>query len=283
LDRRRALAVLIAAAALVAAAAPHLPLKAARWLAPGSDPVATLGREPRECLAADGVSVAIGRAAFRSPLVLGGQAARAGLSCNSCHVNGHDNPHFVFPGVSGAPGTADVTHSLMSKLRGDDAFNPKPIPTLYGSRRTELEAFVRGLVVEEFDGPEPPRAVLAGLVDYVRALGAACGGEAEVTLARRLRDVDAAVEAARAAPDAATARAMLLAARSALGLVAERFPPRRFPRQTAALRSADGELAAILALPAERRQAALAGWRMPVVADAPGSLFDHAELRRYSR
>ena len=38
-----------------------------------------------------------------------------------------------------------------------------------------LKPFIRGLVVEEFDGPEPTPAVMAGLVAYVRALDpAAC-------------------------------------------------------------------------------------------------------------
>ncbi|MGF7473737.1 hypothetical protein WFJ45_23635, partial [Salmonella enterica subsp. enterica serovar Minnesota] len=73
-------------------------------------------------------SARIGRAAFNSPLLLGGQAARAGLSCASCHRNGRGNPDFHFPGISGAPGTADVTASLLSSHRGDGQFNPKPIP-----------------------------------------------------------------------------------------------------------------------------------------------------------
>ena len=85
MDHRRARPALLIAAALAvtAAAAPALPIRAARWLAAGSDVVEALGREPAECLTptadpARRASIAIGRAAFRAPLLLGGQAARAG-------------------------------------------------------------------------------------------------------------------------------------------------------------------------------------------------------------
>jgi hypothetical protein len=297
-DRRRARrAFLIAAAAALAAAAaaPALPLKAARWLAAGSDPVDTLGREPAECLTrADDPSVTIGRAAFRAPLLLGGQAARAGLSCNSCHVNGHDNAAFVFPGLSGAPGTADVTHSLMSKTRGDGVFNPKPIPSLYAPARLAerapqsraLEAFIRGLVVDEFDGAEPPPAVLAGLADYVRALSPASAPDrVAVTLARHIGDVDAAAAAATimlANGDGDGFRLMLGAARSALGLIAERYPVAEFAREQAILRALDRELAAVgVAGSAER----LTVWRgglaerlAPLAASEARSLFAHDRL-----
>src|SRR5687768_90851 len=69
------------------------------------------------------------------------------------------NPDFLFPGLSGAVGTADVTSSIMSSHRGDGTINPKPIPDLAGppaerivSRAAEsraLESFIRGLIVEE--------------------------------------------------------------------------------------------------------------------------------------
>ncbi|MFL6729987.1 MAG: hypothetical protein ACJ8EZ_08675, partial [Sphingomicrobium sp.] len=83
----------------------QLPIREARWLQ-SPDLVADLTTQPPECLAwpadtAQRSSVAVGRALFRSPLLLGGQAARAGLSCASCHRNGRSNPHFHFPGISG--------------------------------------------------------------------------------------------------------------------------------------------------------------------------------------
>jgi len=150
-----------------------------RWLAPGADAARILTHQPAECLslprdAEAAWRVEVGRAAFRTPLLLGGQAARAGVACATCHRNGRANADFDFPGVSGAPGTADVTASLFSAHRGDDLFDPRPIPDLAGPMdrlkvsRDEaspaLKTFIRGLVTEEFDGDPPLEAVLDGLV-----------------------------------------------------------------------------------------------------------------------
>ena len=141
MDRRQARARFLIAALLpvllaAAVAAPDLPIKESRWLAPDGL-FEGLTRQPTECFkppktASERRSAAIGRAAFRAPLLLGGQAARVGLSCSSCHRNGRGNSEFTFPAISGHPGTADVTSSLMSKRRGDGAFNPKAIPDLAG-------------------------------------------------------------------------------------------------------------------------------------------------------
>ena len=81
-----------------------------RWLAPGTDAGQLLTRAPSECLAVpadaeNAYEVELGRAAFRTPLILGGQAARAGIACETCHRSGRTNPDFDFPGVSGAPGS----------------------------------------------------------------------------------------------------------------------------------------------------------------------------------
>nr|QQZ49991.1 hypothetical protein JKL49_25640 [Phenylobacterium glaciei] len=64
----------------------------------------------------------------------GGQAARAGVACETCHRSGRSNPDFLFPGVSGPPGSADVTSSLFSSHRGDGIDDPVPIPDLSGPR-----------------------------------------------------------------------------------------------------------------------------------------------------
>jgi hypothetical protein len=216
----------------------RLPLREARWLAPAAL-YRGLTRAPPECFArpadpAEQRRAEIGRIAFQAPLLLGGQAARAGLSCASCHRNGRGNPDFLFPGLSGAPGTADVTASLMSSHRGDGRFNPKPIPDLGGARaklkvsrdpdKRELESFIRGLVVEEFDGPEPSAAVLDGLAAYVRALRPeACGRkEVRIGLSSRLAMVDRAVELGLD-ESGETRRLLLAAARSQLGAIDERF------------------------------------------------------------
>jgi hypothetical protein len=250
-----------AAIALVA----NLPLRAARWL-PADRQSHALMFEPSECLKKnpDGKnsrSVAIGRAAFRTPLLLGGQAARAGLSCSSCHRNGRGNPDFLFSGLSGAPGTADVTSSLMSSHRGDGIVNPTIIPDLGGPEHSrkisrdastaQLEKFIRGLIVEEFDGPEPSKMTIDGLASYVRMLSpSACRFPAEqkIQLTNYLSDARKAVQAAQFALDAkdpATARLMLASARTALGMINERYAAAELSHDRQLLQIADLELAAI--------------------------------------
>lgn len=291
--RRRTQALGLAAVLLATGAAPaaDVPLAAMRWLALGADPVALLTQEPTECLAlptdpALARSVEVGRAAFRSPLLLGGQAARAGISCESCHRAGRANPDFRFPGVSGAPGTADVTSSLFSSHRGNGLDDPKPIPDLSGPRGAlkvapgDVAPFVRGLIVEEFDGPEPSPAVLQGLADYVRALGpAACAAAATRALTAQdlMTDVRRTVAAAQAAEDATTAVFLVTAARARLLLLDERYA--RLTRERDALRRADRELAVIAQALREGRPDArmrLARWqaRTPVL---------EARLRRAER
>ncbi|MDB5426011.1 MAG: hypothetical protein JWQ29_3427, partial [Phenylobacterium sp.] len=135
MDRRRrrpaaalaGLGLALAAAALAAPAGP--PIRAMLWVPSDVDPVRAFATAPSECLQrprdpATALSVEVGRAAFRTPVVLGGQAARAGLSCESCHRAGRSNPDFQFPGISGAPGTADVTSSLFSTHRGNRLDDP---------------------------------------------------------------------------------------------------------------------------------------------------------------
>ena len=254
-------ALLIASVALLAADRPALPLSDARWLAPGT-PVDALLRLPGECVVwprsdEPRRSVAIGRVAFRAPLLLGGQAARSGLSCASCHRNGRSNPNFHFPGISGRPGTADVTASILSSHRGDGQFNPKPIPDLAqpgkvsrDATKDDLERFIRGLIVEEFDGAEPPAAVLRGLASYVRSMDAKrCAEAGSATLAHDLSDAKTAFDLAQdlRLDDWPTARLMLAAARSALGRIDERFSLPGMRAERAILRDASVELGALQA------------------------------------
>jgi hypothetical protein len=297
------------AAALAVAAAGEPPLRAMRWVAPGADPQRAFGSAPGECLAvpADPAlarQVEIGRAAFRTPVVLGGQAGRAGVSCETCHKGGRDNPDFRFPGVSGAPGTADVTSSLFSTHRGDGIDDPKPIPDLSGPKARlkvdqglgagKLEPFIHGLIVEEFDGPEPTPAVLAGLAAYVRALDPThCppGGDRRLTVASLMDDVRRALAAAEAslqAGDRATAVTLVAAARARLGLIDERYDGAPLKPLRERLRAADSDLADLqAALRAGRPNAAarLATWRRgqprlqaALAAREPLSLFDPGRL-----
>jgi hypothetical protein len=220
------------------------PIRALHWMAKDADPVRAVATQPTECLrlpadAAERLSVEVGRAAFRTPVLLGGQAARASLACETCHKDGRTNPDFQFPGVSGAPGTADVTDSLFSSHRGDGIDNPKPIPDLSGPKSglkidqsphgRALETFIHGLITQEFDGPEPDPAVLNGLAAYVRALSPdACPAPARqsVDAALLMSDARRALAAAQgeiAAGDRPAAVLMLAAARARLGLIDERL------------------------------------------------------------
>jgi hypothetical protein len=259
--------------ALAADAAP--PLRAMRWIPRDADAARVFATQPAECLrpSADPdarLAVEVGRAAFRTPVLLGGQAARAGLSCEACHRQGRGNPDFQFPGASGAPGTADVTLSLFSSHRGNGVHDPKPIPDLSGPRErlkvagADLPRFIHGLIVEEFDGPEPSAAALEGLAAYVRALDpAACPASASTPVrpGSLLADARRALEAGRAMlgrGDRPTAVLMVAAARARLGLIDERYAD--LPAERARLRTADAGLAAL--------QAAIRDGR----ADAPAAL-----------
>ena len=268
-SRRRSgflIAATLGLAATAAAPGPP-PLKAMRWLARDSDASVLLTRRPTECLALPRVagvaySVELGRAAFRDPLLLGGQAARAGIACESCHQNGRTNPDFQFPGLSGAPGTADVTSFLFSSHRGDHIDDPRPIPDLGGQRSARkvsrdpssgaLEKFIHGLITEEFDGPEPPPAVLEGLAAYVRSLDPAncpAARSEPLRVGQAVEDARRAVRAAAAAlenRDAASAVVMLQAARTQLGAIAERYPGARLATIRQGIVAADLDLAAAL-------------------------------------
>ena len=314
MDRRRprsgALGFAIALAAASALAADSRPpLRAMSWVPPGADAVRIFATQPTECLRrpadpAAARSMEIGRAAFRTPVLLGGQAARAGLSCESCHRAGRSNPDFQFPGASGAPGTADVTLSLFSSRRGNGVHDPRPIPDLSGPRArlkvasADLPAFIRGLIVEEFDGREPPPAVLAGLADYVRALDpAACPARAREAVSPHLLLADArralkSADASLAASDRPTAVLMIAAARARLFLIDERYAGQ--PAEIARVRAADQALAELQAAVREghpdtapqiagdlaRWTAASRDLERALAARQSASLFNPARLKR---
>jgi len=148
-----------------------------KWVHSETDVISVLSEEPRECLppSADSQTV-LGRLAFRSPFLLGGQAARRGLASQSCHGQGQVNSHFFVAGLSDTPGTADVTSFHFSDELGDEVFNPVPIPSLADGeegmdfKTQDLDIFVRRLITKEFTGPEPTPDVEAALLAYLRAL-----------------------------------------------------------------------------------------------------------------
>ena len=122
------------------------------------------------------IAYQIGEALFRTPIILGGQAAKARISCNSCHLSGGDNEYFLFPNISGAAGTADVSNSFFSSFRGNQNFDPVIIPDLRKKGKIpvqneqKLRTFIRGLIVEEFNGNEPSDKTLDFLVIYLQKI-----------------------------------------------------------------------------------------------------------------
>ena len=245
------------------------------WLADDADRVAFLTMRPPRCEtgrdAADIIPGAnnqlfsrrdLGRIAFESPVLLGGAASRTGLSCGACHTNGRGNPGFFIRGVSGRPGSADVTSSILSKTRGNGIFDPTPIPDISLRNGAQIqdrrgEAFrdkVHGLIAEEFDGGEPEPQVFEAVLSYLDGLDpSACAPGAEAATGAGkpagFADLDAAQAAADAAfflPDlpASTRIFWLRVARNRLERVYEREaePVPQFLRDR--LLKASGELAA---------------------------------------
>lgn len=160
-------------------------LRALRWIAPDVDVVKALTTAPTACEQPlneihrnERLKRSLGRVAFESPALIGGAAARMGLSCSSCHINGRGNPAFFVEGISGGSGTADVSSSFFSKVRGNGTSDPVPIPDLAARDGTQIKdrrsaAFrtkIHGLIVEEFDGQEPPPFVFDALLAYLDSL-----------------------------------------------------------------------------------------------------------------
>jgi len=121
--------------------------------------------------------VNLGDLAFNSPLLLGGIARRANMSCGTCHTNGAANAGLFVPGLSSKPGTIDTNGALFFPKADDKIFNPKRIPSLRGERYlapygqdgriASLREFVREVIVDEFDGPEPAPKILDAIATYI--------------------------------------------------------------------------------------------------------------------
>jgi len=210
---------------------------------------------PSECLAERSASIEIGRALFRSPALLGGPAARAGLSCNACHSNGGMNTSFLLPELTDRAGHADVTSEWASRTLGDGVSNPIAIPDLvgasgksaFGTREVPtLAEFTRNVIEQEFQGERPPTQAFEGVLAYMRALRLrACPAEhlSAVSLATAADDVRRTLAATREA-DAPTRSLLLLAAQDAVGRVVERLPARHFRRDRRRLEALSRDLGA---------------------------------------
>jgi hypothetical protein len=265
--------VALAAVLVLGAAAPATPflLREQAWTPAGETLAYDMTHAVSECAATRTDATEIGRALFRSPNVLGGPAARAGLSCHACHSNGRVNARFMLPELTNRAGAADVSSEWSSKVRGDGVVNPVDIPDLAGVREREvlghvrnpsLESFVHSVVVEEFQGHDLPPGGFDGLIAYLRGLDVCDTHVAPVTLAGAAEDVRRAVSAAETT-DAQTALVVLLAAQDAMGRIVERLPARRFARDRAAVEALSRELGAIRGADdvSVAMQTALPGWR----------------------
>lgn len=155
------------------------------WLKTEEDIVNQLSLQPTECInpeiyTENSYQINVGKAAFNTPSLLGGQAARLGISCNTCHRSGQSNSGFFIAGISDNPGRLDVTHGFFSEVREDNNFNPVPIPTLlnitgksvFGTvhPQSSLDNFIHGVIVDEFSGQEPAPEVMKAILFFVSAL-----------------------------------------------------------------------------------------------------------------
>jgi len=122
----------------------------------------------------------LGDLLFSSPAIFGGVARQAGISCETCHQQGHNNPRLFVPGLSSRPGTFDTTGALFNAKADNGVFDPVTPPSLRGAkylapyghdgRFASLRDFVRNVVVNEFAGPEPSPQVLDALVAYIQEI-----------------------------------------------------------------------------------------------------------------
>lgn len=158
-----------------------------KWLPPGSRIEATLSEYPARAVISEqrggraGHLARLGELVFRSPLTLGRDAARRGLSCDACHTNGAANTAFMIPGASDRPGNIDLTH-LEFHFREDDGLaNPVNIPSLRGVRWTApyghdgrfptLRAFSHNVITREFGGPPLEDWLMDALVAWQMEFG----------------------------------------------------------------------------------------------------------------
>lgn len=264
------------------AASPSDVLQSLWWTAPGHEMLAAT-KQPSACLSyseTDAKMVYAGQALFNTPALLGGQAAKANISCASCHANGRDNPHFFVQGLSKEPGTADVTSAFFSLARANAVADAAHIPDLAQPGKISradndpaLERFIRTLIVEEFSGKEPNATTLSALAHYVRSIRNCEGGGLQ---SRSVRDqialIDAAFEGLQRPSDAATTQLLIRTVRHQLGLINERYPGARFAAQRQALLNSSRHLETLceesdIAL----RAVALAAWHHDFKADfVPG-------------
>ena len=122
--------------------------------------------------------IKLGNLAFSSPSILGNVAQQAGISCETCHVNGAGNARLFVPKMSTRPGNFDTTGPLFNPKADNSVLDPVRIPSLRGARYLapygadgrmgSLRDFVRNVIVNEFAGAEPSPAILDAIVAYIQ-------------------------------------------------------------------------------------------------------------------
>ena len=121
--------------------------------------------------------IALGDMVFDSAFIFGEPAQSFGLTCNTCHNKSITNPNFVIPGLSARHGGMDVSNSFFAPHANNGVFDPLDIPDLRGIRFTapygrngrfaSLREFVRNVIVNEFNGPEPEPMLLDAIIAYM--------------------------------------------------------------------------------------------------------------------
>ena len=122
----------------------------------------------------------LGDLLFSSPAIFGGAARQAGISCETCHQQGHNNPKLFIPGLSSRPGTFDVSGPLFNPKADNGVLDAVTPPSLRGAkylapyahdgRFALLRDFIRNAIVNEFAGAEPSAQVVDALEAYVKEI-----------------------------------------------------------------------------------------------------------------
>jgi cytochrome c peroxidase len=121
--------------------------------------------------------VAFGDMVFDSSFIFGEPARSLGISCNNCHNKSITNPQFKIAGLTKHSGGLDVSSSFFAPHANNGHFDPLDIPDLRGIRFTapygrngrfaSLRDFIRNVIVNEFNGPEPDPIIVDAMLAYM--------------------------------------------------------------------------------------------------------------------
>ena len=184
LGRTIAAAILLTAAAVPAASTPITTHEGV--LPPGTELNEEALDQPNELFYSElaggkrSYLLNLGDLLFSSPSILGGVARQAGISCETCHQQGHNNPKLFIPGLSSRPGTFDVSGALFNPKADNGVFDAVTPPSLRGAkylapyahdgRFPTLREFIRNAIVNEFAGPEPSAQIVDALEAYIKEI-----------------------------------------------------------------------------------------------------------------